>query len=78
MTQDEVASKAMHNDNFGKFMEAPMTKVGLSLIPPTEKAPEALEMLLRSAFDAGVASGMGGVIGSLLKAMTKDRPPANR
>jgi hypothetical protein len=56
---------------FQRFMAKPETKLMVSMIPPAEQQPEALETLLRIAFDAGHNAGTGDVVGEMLVAMLK-------
>ena len=46
---------------FAEFMTNPQTKLALSLIPPSEVAPEALPTLLEAAFEAGACYGAADV-----------------
>jgi len=45
---------------FEKWLEEPMVRLGMSMIPAGEK-DDALKMLLQSAFDSGFNTG-GGVM----------------
>lgn len=65
---------ARDSTNFDKFMARPETKLMLSLIPPADN-PDAMKVLLRASFDAGVSSGSGTIIGEMLTAMIKDNKP---
>lgn len=66
----ERQDAAKAEEAFAKWLEMPMTKLGLSLIPPGENR-EALAMLLRSAFDCGYAVGTGQILARLLDTMMK-------
>jgi hypothetical protein len=58
---------------FEKWLDEPMVRLGLSMIPAGDKA-DALKMLLQSAFDAGYAVGCSDVVGDLLQGFLKRQP----
>lgn len=72
MNKDAIMQQraAVEQKHFDDFMTAPTTKLLLSLIQASDH-PEAMKTLLRSAFDCGVGSGSGGVLLSLITAMTQ-------
>jgi hypothetical protein len=58
---------------FDTWMDKPMTQMCLSMIPASER-PEALLMLLKSAYEEGFRSGQGHMVGSLFEHMVR-KPP---
>jgi hypothetical protein len=56
---------------FSKWLAKPESKLALSLIPAGDASPEALQVLLRGAFDAGYAHGIGEVTGMILDGMLR-------
>jgi hypothetical protein len=59
---------------FEKWLDDPMVRLGLSLIPAGEHQ-DALQMLLRSAFEAGSGQGVSSVVATMVEGMIKkDRP----
>lgn len=75
MDQDDIKgfeerTNAAKERNFTTWMNDPMTRLGLSLIPGGENA-DALRLLLRSAFEAGVITGQGGMAIEVLGHMMK-------
>lgn len=59
MTKDpegEKRDKDIHQTLFKSFMEAPATRLMMSMIPPSEN-PDVLNTLLESAFRAGEECG---------------------
>ena len=69
-TRDE--HRAEKERDFQQFLSRPDTKMMLSLVPPSEP-PEALQTLLRAAFESGVGSGMSYVMLPLLGAILQPR-----
>ena len=59
-------------DGFAKFLEDPMVRMGMSMIPPGDKQ-EALSMLLQSAFNCGYDHGAAMVAVSMVEALLKDK-----
>ena len=53
---------------FDTFMQAPMTKMAISMIPPTNP-PEALLTLLEATFLSGFNAGGGAFAGEMVHAM---------
>ena len=53
---DKQKLKLSHDQSFAAWLDEPMTRLGMSLIPGGTHQ-DALKMLLRSAFDAGVGTG---------------------
>ncbi len=81
-TMDSQAKKQREttekNAAFEKWMSDPLVRMSLSMIPAGEHQ-DALQVLLRSAFDAGHAAGGGAMAGTFLEAilskdMKRDRP----
>jgi hypothetical protein len=76
VTQEETQREAEHRANqdraFNRFLSDPMTRMGMSMIPPGEH-PDALKLLLRSAFDAGAGAGVSSMMIGLMGAMIKRR-----
>lgn len=64
----DAERKAAADRNFAAFMAAPTTKLAFSLIPGGE-TPEALQLLVRAAFDAGFTTGAGIVVGEMMEAV---------
>lgn len=56
------------NAAFDKWMNEPLVRMSISTIPAGEHK-DALQMLLRSAFDAGHSSGQGVMAGEFLQAI---------
>jgi len=61
----EARNNGKKDEAFDVWMSDPLTRMALSMIPGGEH-PEALRMLLRSAFDRGFAVGAGEILGDLL------------
>lgn len=76
MDQDTIERKSAANKKaaFDKWLDEPMVRMGLSMIPAGEHQ-DTLRMLLQSAFDAGHTSGGGSMLGSFLEAMLTKKPP---
>lgn len=75
MEVQERKNEARSKAEFDKWLDEPMVRLGLSMIPAGENA-DALRMLLRSAFDAGVKVGSGNMAMSFLEAVLK-KPPTD-
>ena len=58
---------------FEKFMEDPTTKLTLSLLP-TGDHPDAVQTLVKSAFEAGHSNGQGTMLVEMLLTMFKKEP----
>ena len=70
-SEDKVALRdAAKNESFARFLEDPMTKLAVSMIPPADN-PDVFKMLLQSAFEAGYSHGSGSVLSSFLEVMLK-------
>lgn len=70
-TAERKAEKhAKKEESFNQFLERAETKLMLSLIPPSDN-PDAVKVLLRSAFEAGSSHGGGEIVGDLIGAMLK-------
>jgi len=69
-TEEELQQKANQRKrrDFDAWMNEPMTRMCLSTIPPAER-PEALELLLKSAFDKGFTSGQSEILASFVEHM---------
>lgn len=64
----EAEAAAKKDSSFAKFMVDSNTKLLVSLIPKSEP-PEALETLIRQAFDAGYSGGQGEALALVVDAM---------
>lgn len=80
MTAQEMERKtaARKKESFERWLNEPMVRMGMSMIPQGEHS-DALKMLLQSAFEAGHASG-GADIGitmltAILDKKSKELPP---
>lgn len=62
--------EAQAEKGFNAFMENPMTKLVLSLIPAAEN-PDAVKTLLRQAFESGINTGECVILESFLKHVIK-------
>lgn len=66
---DRKVRQQQNSDSaFDKWLSDPMTRMGISAIPAGER-DDALRLLLRSAFNAGVESGAGNTAGEFLTAI---------
>jgi hypothetical protein len=65
MTKDEfeVKSSAEKQISFNRWMNEPMVRAMLSMLPPSEH----LEVVLRSSFESGFSSGSVNAIISVLE-----------
>src|SRR5258706_15043335 len=63
---DEMERKAAERRqrDFDAWIGDPITRMCISTIPAAER-PEALQLLLKSAFDRGFVAGQGYMVGSL-------------
>lgn len=69
----DARAKESVDKAFASWLAQPMVRMGLSMVPAGENK-DALQMLLRSAFDAGVNCGQGQIAVEMLEAIfTKDR-----
>lgn len=77
MRAREARSENKKKDRFAKWLDEPMTRMGLSFIPAGEHQ-DGLRLLLQSAFDAGFNCGAGDamsdVVEHLIKPLLKDKP----
>lgn len=55
---------------FDRWLDDPMVRMGMSMIPSGERA-DGLRMLLQSAFEAGYGVGCGDILGDMLEGMLK-------
>jgi hypothetical protein len=62
--QQELAKR----DGFAAWMNEPMTRTLVSMIPPGEN-PELLRMILQAAFDNGFARGAGATAISFISSL---------
>lgn len=62
----EARNDAKKDQAFDIWMRDPLTRMALSMVPGGEH-PEALRMLLRSAFDRGFGVGVGEILGDVLE-----------
>jgi hypothetical protein len=53
-------------ESFKTFLRGPLVATMMSLIPPTEAAPEILEELLRHTYVSGIAVGQTSILKSFL------------
>ena len=62
-------------EGFAKWMDEPMVRMGLSMIPKGDHE-DALKMLLQSAFQAGFGAGSGNMLASVVESVLKNKPPS--
>ena len=60
-------------ESFAKWMDEPMVRMGLSMIPKGDHE-DALKMVLQSAFQAGFAAGSGHMLSSMVESLLKKKP----
>lgn len=65
---EEQKSKARHKAAFDKWLDEPMVRMGMSMVPAGDHK-DTLQMLLRSAFDAGVGCGGADIAISLMTSL---------
>jgi hypothetical protein len=68
----EHQRKELGDRSFALWMGRPETKLVISLLPPAQP-PEALQTLLRSAFDGGFNGGEGFAIVAIIDSMVGAR-----
>lgn len=68
--QRDAEFKAEKDGAFQRFMAKQETQLMVSLIPKAEP-PEAVEIALRNAFDAGHNEGSGSILSSVIDVMFK-------
>lgn len=56
----------LRKEGFDDFLERPMTKLALSIIPPSSHAPETLPLILQAAFNSGWDGGMFSIIKEMM------------
>ena len=66
--QNEALNKKSLEEGFKRFMTVDSTKLALSLVPPGDN-PDALNVLLKSAFDAGHTEGQSHILIQMLERM---------
>jgi hypothetical protein len=71
--KDKADRERGTNEGFAGWMAKPETKLILSTIPQSQP-PEAVQTLLRSAFDAGVGVGEGCIAMMMVSAMLERGP----
>lgn len=71
-TEVEKRSAIGKRDGFAKFLDDPMIRMGMSMIPAGDKQ-EALKMLLQSAFNSGFDHGSAMVAVSMVELLLKDK-----
>lgn len=64
----ERKANADKRDCFERWLDDPMVRMGMSMIPAGERA-DALRMLLQSAFEAGFGAGRGNAMGSMVESI---------
>jgi hypothetical protein len=72
----EQRSAEKKKTGFEKWLDEPMVRMGMSIIPAGER-PESLKLLLQSAFDAGYGVGVGDVLFDMIENIVtkKGEPP---
>ncbi len=65
-------SEIKRKNSFEKWLDEPMVRMGMSMIPAGEKQ-DALKALLQSAFNSGFESGCGDVVSELLEGWLKHK-----
>lgn len=72
MTKEQIQSRSdsAKREGFRRWMQEPMPRALISVIPPCEQ----LEVLLQAAYEAGFISGQGEIAVSFLEAMMKGPP----
>jgi hypothetical protein len=68
----EARERAQDEESFKSFLEHPMTKLSLGMIPAAEN-PDVMRLLLRAAFDAGKGRGSAVIMGVVMEGLLKDR-----
>jgi hypothetical protein len=68
----EQQIKDQAEKSFEMFLRMPTTRLIISTLPPMQD-PDALNVLLRAAFDTGHATGSGSIALALLENIFKDR-----
>ena len=63
---------------FQEFMSNPSTKLAITMIPTSETAPEALQVLLDASFQAGYKTGSGDVAGEMIEAIISGMEKSGR
>ncbi len=71
----EARNNAKKDHAFDRWMNEPITRMTLSMIPAGEH-PGALRVLLRTAFDLGFGVGVAEILNDVLERVLKDK--ANR
>lgn len=71
ITQKEMEAKSDHakKEGFRRWMQEPMTRALVSMIPPCEQ----LEIILQAAYESGFQAGSDATAVSFLEAMMKSR-----
>lgn len=72
--QMEASDKQTREEGFRLFMQDPMVKALISMIPPVPNSPEIVQTVIKAAFDAGFRVGNGAMLIDIMKAMAKGRP----
>lgn len=72
ITKEQLQSRSdsAKREGFRRWMQEPMTRALISMIPPCEQ----LEVLLQAAYEAGFDSGAGETAISFLRDMMKGPP----
>ena len=71
VSKRQERSTARKGESFEKFLESPMAKLALSMIPSTNP-PEVLRQLLQSAHDQGFGAGAGDVAMDMIESLFKN------
>lgn len=76
--QAEQAMKASRKAAFQRFMDQPVTRMMVSMVPPTPNNPELLETLLEATFERGFGVGTAEVSLMLIGRMVEGtKPPSS-
>lgn len=75
MSRDDfkLESARAVQDGFNAFLQQPMTKMGISLLPPHPEHTELLEQLLRSAYEAGFNTGQANMAVQMIESLVNKK-----
>jgi len=57
------------NEAFGLWLDMPLTKLAISLIPSKEDSSDVLKMLLKSSFESGFRAGGGSMLTEVVSSL---------
>jgi hypothetical protein len=70
----ERRAESQKKEAFERWLDDPMVRMGMSMIPPGERA-EGLRMLLQSAFNTGFGAGSGLMLATMMEVIVKKHGP---